>query len=203
MAFPKPFYSWRPHPWHGLEVGPSPPTPGLRLYRDHPIRPGEIRDRQSDRLSAGRSPPTHLVATANALRLHPAHLLRQAGRRPLSRASIGAMATPSISALSASARSRAQRSFSRPGSWVGCKPSMAAKPTTKSSRCWKTTISGGQVTDISGLPEILVERLRHYFSTYKLVPGKPSQFTIEKVYGCEYAFAVIAAAIEDYNEEYG
>ncbi len=53
----------------------------------------------------------------------------------------------------------------------------------------------GEVTDISDLPEILVERLRHYFSTYKLVPGKPSQFTIEKVYGCEYAFRVIAAAI--------
>jgi inorganic pyrophosphatase len=61
----------------------------------------------------------------------------------------------------------------------------------------------GQVTDISGLPEILVERLRHYFMTYKMVPGKPSQFSIEKIYGCEEAFAVIAAAIEDYNEEYG
>lgn len=42
----------------------------------------------------------------------------------------------------------------------------------------------GQVTEISDLPAILVERLRHYFMTYKLVPGKPSQFSIEKVYGC-------------------
>ena len=25
MTFPKPFYKWRPHPWHGLEVGPKPP----------------------------------------------------------------------------------------------------------------------------------------------------------------------------------
>lgn len=25
MAFPRPFYRWRPHPRHGLEVGPSPP----------------------------------------------------------------------------------------------------------------------------------------------------------------------------------
>ncbi len=25
MKFPKPFYSWRPHPWHGLEAGPNPP----------------------------------------------------------------------------------------------------------------------------------------------------------------------------------
>jgi inorganic pyrophosphatase len=61
----------------------------------------------------------------------------------------------------------------------------------------------GQVTDISGLPEILVERLRHYFSTYKLVPDEPSPFSIQKVYGCEEAFTVIGAAIDDYREEYG
>ena len=26
MAFPEPFYSWRPHPWHGIAVGPQPPS---------------------------------------------------------------------------------------------------------------------------------------------------------------------------------
>lgn len=26
MSFPKPFFRWRPHPWHGLDVGPEPPT---------------------------------------------------------------------------------------------------------------------------------------------------------------------------------
>ena len=25
MSFPEPFYSWRPHPWHGLSVGPNAP----------------------------------------------------------------------------------------------------------------------------------------------------------------------------------
>ena len=25
MSFPDPFFRWRPHPWHGLEVGPEPP----------------------------------------------------------------------------------------------------------------------------------------------------------------------------------
>jgi inorganic pyrophosphatase len=25
MSFPKPFYRWRPHPWHGLDVGPKAP----------------------------------------------------------------------------------------------------------------------------------------------------------------------------------
>src|SRR5262245_66660987 len=26
MKFPPPCYRWRPHPWHGLEVGPNPPA---------------------------------------------------------------------------------------------------------------------------------------------------------------------------------
>ncbi|MEX2585571.1 MAG: hypothetical protein WD315_04195 [Balneolaceae bacterium] len=25
VNFPNPFYRWRPHPWHGLEVGENPP----------------------------------------------------------------------------------------------------------------------------------------------------------------------------------
>jgi inorganic pyrophosphatase len=61
----------------------------------------------------------------------------------------------------------------------------------------------GDVTDISELPDVLVERLRHYFSTYKLIPGEPAQFSIERVYDREYAFRVVSAAMEDYDEEYG
>ena len=26
MTFPKPFFRWRPHPWHGLEPGPAAPS---------------------------------------------------------------------------------------------------------------------------------------------------------------------------------
>ena len=26
MKFPPPFYRWRPHPWHGLDVGPNVPS---------------------------------------------------------------------------------------------------------------------------------------------------------------------------------
>ena len=40
----------------------------------------------------------------------------------------------------------------------------------------------GEVADISELPEILVERLRHYFITYKLLPGRETQSSIEKIY---------------------
>ncbi len=61
----------------------------------------------------------------------------------------------------------------------------------------------GDVTDISGLPQALVERLRHYFSTYKLVPGTDQTNPVQKVYDSEFAKRVVKAAIEDYDLEFG
>ncbi len=55
------------------------------------------------------------------------------------------------------------------------------------------------VTDMAELPRILVERLEHYFSTYKLVPGAELQIRVQQVYGVEHARRVIEAAIEDYR----
>ena len=59
------------------------------------------------------------------------------------------------------------------------------------------------VTDISELPKALVERLRHYFSTYKLVPGSDDNISIEGTYGNEFAKRVVNAAIEDYEFDFG
>jgi inorganic pyrophosphatase len=60
-----------------------------------------------------------------------------------------------------------------------------------------------EVKDISELPSVLVERLRHYFSTYKLVPGETSHVVIDAAYNREHAERVIKAAMEDYQDEYG
>jgi len=59
------------------------------------------------------------------------------------------------------------------------------------------------VKDIAQLPDIIVERLRHYFSTYKLMPGEKSKVTIDKAYNREHALKVIKAAMADYDEEFG
>jgi inorganic pyrophosphatase len=55
------------------------------------------------------------------------------------------------------------------------------------------------VTDLGQLPTILVERLQHYFSTYKLVPGADLQIRVQQVYGAEQAARVVEAAIADYE----
>jgi inorganic pyrophosphatase len=60
----------------------------------------------------------------------------------------------------------------------------------------------GEARDIADLPPVLVERLEHYFLTYKLVPGQAAQARIENVYGREHALAVVRAALEDYEDEF-
>ena len=56
----------------------------------------------------------------------------------------------------------------------------------------------GTVQDVSELPPILVERLQHYFTTYKLVPGTQPQIAVQEVYGRDHAARVVSAATEDY-----
>jgi inorganic pyrophosphatase len=56
--------------------------------------------------------------------------------------------------------------------------------------------------EIGDLPEVLVERLRHYFSTYKLIPGSESPISVFQVYDRRHADAVIEAAIDDYDRTF-
>ncbi|MFT4520282.1 MAG: inorganic pyrophosphatase [Halioglobus sp.] len=61
----------------------------------------------------------------------------------------------------------------------------------------------GNVQDIADLPNIQTERLQHYFSTYKMVPGKNIDIKVDFVYGREEALKVIAASQVDYENHFG
>ena len=61
----------------------------------------------------------------------------------------------------------------------------------------------GDVNDINDLPDIKVERLQHYFSTYKMVPGKDNNIKVDFVYGRDEALKVIAASQQDYENHFG
>jgi inorganic pyrophosphatase len=49
---------------------------------------------------------------------------------------------------------------------------------------------------------VLVERLQHYFLTYKLVPGQRSQAKIASIYGRNHALKVVCAAMDDYDAKF-
>ena len=61
----------------------------------------------------------------------------------------------------------------------------------------------GDVDDISGVPEAIVEKLRHYFLTYKMFPGDTTaEVSIDEAYGADHAKTVLQAAIDDYDERF-
>ena len=61
----------------------------------------------------------------------------------------------------------------------------------------------GPFEDISDCPEALIQRLRHYFLTYKQVPGEgPRECEITDIYGAEEAREVIRRSQKDYTEKF-
>lgn len=57
-----------------------------------------------------------------------------------------------------------------------------------------------QYKELSELPTGIVERFKHYFLTYKNLPGEPGICEIAFTYGREQSFEVIRAAMADYAE---
>jgi len=62
----------------------------------------------------------------------------------------------------------------------------------------------GNYTDISQLSEAIINRLKHYFLTYKDMPGSTEKRMVEisAVYGREEACEVIQRSIADYKNRY-
>ena len=61
----------------------------------------------------------------------------------------------------------------------------------------------GKLKDVSDCPAALIDRLKHYFLTYKNMPGHENKAVeITHIYGCKEAQEVILRSIKDYNETF-
>lgn len=60
----------------------------------------------------------------------------------------------------------------------------------------------GNWDDIAHCPTAFIERLKHYFITYKQQPGKTSPCEIAEVYGVEEGRRMVQLAHEDYKDQY-
>jgi inorganic pyrophosphatase len=61
----------------------------------------------------------------------------------------------------------------------------------------------GEATDLEDLPVAFIDRLTHYFETYKLQPTEPVGTVVSVRYGRPHAEAVVNAALEDYQAHFG
>ncbi len=56
--------------------------------------------------------------------------------------------------------------------------------------------------DISELPSMVVARLKHYFLTYKDLPGNEADVEITDVFGKEEAHEIITRSLDDYHKRF-
>ena len=195
------FSRWRPHPWHGLEVGPDPPEVVHAFIEITPFEYVKYElDKQSGYLYVDRPhrtsslPPTLYGFVPRTYCGERVRALMPAAVRgdgdPLD---ICVISERPINRTEVILRARV----------VGGLPMLDAEEADdkiiavlQNDNFWQ------HVRDVRDLPEMLIERLRHYFSTYKLAPGEPAKVSIDRTYGPEHAFNVVRAAMDDYAEEF-
>jgi inorganic pyrophosphatase len=202
MTFPKPFYRWRPHPWHGLDVGDDPPKV-VNAYIE--ITPFDVVKYEVDKTTGYTRVDRPQRTSSQPPALYGFIPRTFSGVRvgALMPAADGGDADPlDICVLSERPINRSEVIVSAKvvgGLEVidGGEADDKIIAVLESDHLW------ANVEDVAELPEILVERLRHYFSTYKLVEGKGATIEVRGSYDHEHAQAVIAAAIEDYEEHFG
>lgn len=195
------FYRWRPHPWHGLETGPDPPgvvhayieiTPFDLIKYEIDKNTGYLRVDRPQRTSSlppslyGFIPQTycgeHVAALSEDVDEGDGDPLDICviSERPIGRAEV-ILSAKVIGVLKTLDQGKADDKI------IGI---LVSDP------LW----SG--MEDISQMPEVIVNRLKHYFRTYKIVTGMESQVSIEKMLGRKEALEIVKAAMADYAKIY-
>jgi len=202
MSFPPPFYRWRPHPWHGLEAGPE--LPGL-VHAYIEITPFDLVKYEVDKATGYLRVDRPQRSSSQPPALYGFVPRTYCGRR------VGALCPGAskgdgdpldICVLSERPIARAEVILNA-RVVGGLQVLDHGEADDKIIAVLQNDNVWGRAEDLADVPAVLVERLRHYFSTYKLIPGQESRLTVEAVYNREHALRVVEAALADYGEEFG
>lgn len=196
------FTQWRPHPWHGLAPGPEPPVM-ITAYIE--ITPFDVVKYEVDKATGylkvdrpqqtSSSPPTlygfipRTYAGDRVRDLCPGATRGDGdpmdvcviSERPIDRADI-LLSARVVGGLQMVDHGEADDKIIAV---------LARDP------IW------ADVQDLVELPGALIDRLVHYFETYKLTVGSDADVAIQRRYGREHAYRVIEAAMDDYHESFG
>ena len=200
MSSSSSFSRWRPHPWHGLETGIEPPGLVNAFIEMTPFDLVKVEvDKVSGYLHVDR--PQHTSAQLPTLYgfIPRTYCGGRVGSLSPKASGKGDGDPLDICVISERPITHAEvvLSVRVVGGLQGIDHGLADD---KIIAVLANDLIWRGVKDVDELPKILIDRLYHYFSTYKLTAGKKSQMKIEKVYGCEAAKKVVVAAMQDYKE---
>lgn len=202
LTFPSPFYRWRPHPWHGLDAGPNPPK---EVHAFIELSPFDLVKYEVDKGTGYLRVDRPQRSSSQPPSLYGFIPRTYCGER---------------------VRMLSPKSNKGDGDPLDICV-ISERPITKSEIILTARVIGGiqmiddgeaddkiiavlyndyfwqNANDLSDVSQVLIDRLLHYFSTYKLTPGKEESTFIAGVFGAEQAWKVVDAALQDYQEMYG
>lgn len=198
------FSPFRPHPWHGLAAGRQPPlfvTAFIEITSIDGIKYEIDKDSgylKVDRPQLSSSLPPSLYGFVPRTYCGPR---------------VGALAGPGISGdgdpldiCVISERPVTRSEVLVPARVIGgLKILDRNEADDKIIALMESDPVSAKIQDLADLPEALLTRLKHYFLTYKLIPGdeKAPAVKLAEVYGRERAGQVVEASLEDYTREFG
>ena len=196
----EPHQRFRPHPWHGLSVGPQPPdlvnafveiTPFDLVKSEVDQVSGFLRVDRPQRSSS--SPPTlygFIPRTLCGDGVAKVAGLQHGDGDPLD-----------ICVLSERPIARAEVILDV-RVLGGLLMEDGGEADDKIVAVLKDDAIWSEARDITDLPKRLIERLQHYFLTYKMRPGETATVKVQQIYGVQRARQVVEAAIADYRAAY-
>ena len=196
MAFPAPFYRWRPHPWHGLSPGSEAPEVVNAFIE---ITPYDVVKYEVD---------------------------KETGYLKVDRPQSGSSSPPALYGFIPRTFCGTQVAALTDGvDKADGDPLdicvLSERPINKTEVIMKTRVVGGiqmidddeaddkiiavlaedpvwaDTRDIADLPRSMVDRLVHYFASYKTLPGRESRVSHTQLYGIEHAQRLVSASMSD------
>jgi inorganic pyrophosphatase len=192
---------FRPHPWHGLEAGPEPPEV-LNAYIE--ITPFDMMKYEIDKVSGYLRVDRPLRSSAQHPALYGFVPRTYCGDRvarlaPTSKRGDGDPLDICVLSERPIARNEV---IIRSRVIGGLQMIDRGEADDKLISVLDGDYMWGAARDITDVPSVLVERLQHYFLTYKLVPGERAVASITSIYGRNHALKVVRAAMDDYNAKF-
>ena len=192
------FSVWRPHPWHGLELGREPPV-YVNAYIE--ITPFDLIKYEVDKASGYLRVDRPQRTSSQPPSLYGFVPRTYCGER-IAALCPGAQRGDGdpLDICVLSERPIARSEILVPVRVVGGLQLVdRGEADDKIVAILEGDFIWGEVGELADLPEILIERLQHYFMTYKLVPGTPPHISVQRVYGLDHASRVVQAASADYQ----
>ncbi len=196
------FHSWRPHPWHGLKPGLNPPFE-VRAFIE--ITPFDLVKYEVDKDSGYMIVDRPQRTSAQPPALYgfiPQTYCDENVRRLTDGADRGDGDPLDICIIS-------ERRIERGGILLdarvigGIQMLDGGEADDKIIAVLRNDYIWSESADISDLPDVLIQRLLHYFGTYKMGPDMATEIEITGTYGREHAGRVVSAALKDYETTYG